>query len=133
LKSTDKSLDLLKIRFAHNSSSAVYKNITYNPFLVIKQKRYTLKKKILEKNFTVHNLTNNAKQIKSNFFLNSGVGEDTKTDLSLLYKFFKKNKKRDEFFSIVTSRRLLRTRHTLVLPAHVNITAITNSYDVVHS
>ena len=47
--------------------------------------------------------------------------------------FFKKTKKRNELFSVVTSRRLLRTKHTLVLPAHVNITAITNSYDVVHS
>jgi heme/copper-type cytochrome/quinol oxidase subunit 2 len=28
---------------------------------------------------------------------------------------------------------MLRTQRTLVLPAHVNITAITNSYDVVHS
>ncbi len=28
---------------------------------------------------------------------------------------------------------MLRTRRTLVLPAHVNITAVTNSYDVVHS
>jgi heme/copper-type cytochrome/quinol oxidase subunit 2 len=28
---------------------------------------------------------------------------------------------------------LLRTKRTLVLPAHVNLTLITNSYDVVHS
>jgi heme/copper-type cytochrome/quinol oxidase subunit 2 len=27
----------------------------------------------------------------------------------------------------------LRTRRTLVLPAHLNITAITNSFDVIHS
>jgi hypothetical protein len=31
------------------------------------------------------------------------------------------------------ARRLLRTRRTLVLPAHINITLITNSYDIVHS
>lgn len=31
------------------------------------------------------------------------------------------------------SRRLLRTKKTLVIPAHVNLTVITNSYDVVHS
>jgi heme/copper-type cytochrome/quinol oxidase subunit 2 len=123
---------LFKCRFS-NSSTAVHKNITYNPFLVIKQKRYTLKKKILEKNFYNHNLSSSKNTIKSNFFLNSGVSENTKDNLSKVYKFFKKNKKRDEFFNITTSRRLLRTRHTLVLPAHVNITAITNSYDVVHS
>ena len=31
------------------------------------------------------------------------------------------------------ARRLLRTRRTLVLPTHVNIALITNSYDVVHA
>jgi CRISPR/Cas system CMR subunit Cmr6 (Cas7 group RAMP superfamily) len=125
--------DLIKCRFFDQSSVAVNKNITYNPFMVIKQKRYTLKKKILEKNFKIHSLTTDNIIKKSNFFLNDGVSENTKDNLSKVYKFFKKNKKRDEFFSIATSRRLLRTRHTLVLPAHVNITAITNSYDVVHS
>jgi heme/copper-type cytochrome/quinol oxidase subunit 2 len=49
------------------------------------------------------------------------------------YKFFKKNKFRYENTSVVLSKRLLRTRRTLVLPAHVNITAVTNSYDVIHS
>jgi hypothetical protein len=109
----------------------VHKNITYNPFLVIKQKRYTLKKKILERNFFVKESSSNF--AKSNFFLENGVSTNTMDNLSKTYKFFKKNKKRDEFFNITTSRRLLRTKHTLVLPAHVNITAITNSYDVVHS
>ena len=28
---------------------------------------------------------------------------------------------------------MLRSKRVLVLPAHVNITAITNSYDIVHS
>lgn len=76
---------------------------------------------------------NSAKTIKSNFFLRNYVGGDVYDNLTKVYKFFKKTKKRNELFSVVTSRRLLRTKHTLVLPAHVNITAITNSYDVVHS
>jgi hypothetical protein len=45
----------------------------------------------------------------------------------------KKNKNRSEVFSVVTNRRMLRTKRTLVIPAHVNITIISNSYDVVHS
>ena len=49
------------------------------------------------------------------------------------YKMLKKKKKRYEGISVVLSRRLLRTKRTLVLPAHVNLTAITNSYDIVHS
>jgi heme/copper-type cytochrome/quinol oxidase subunit 2 len=122
---------LFKCRFS-TSNTAVHRGVTYNPFLVIKQKRYTIKKRILEKNFKTHVLSNNI-PVKSSFFLENGVSEDTKLDLSKVYKFFKKNKSRTELFNVATSRRLLRTRHILLLPAHVNITAITNSYDVVHS
>ena len=49
------------------------------------------------------------------------------------YKLIKKNRSRQEALSVHLNRRLLRTKRTLVLPAHVNLTAITNSYDVVHS
>lgn len=45
----------------------------------------------------------------------------------------KYNKHRGELLPVNLARRLLRTKRTLVLPAHVNITLITNSYDVVHS
>lgn len=131
LKSTNTDELLFKCRFS-TSNTAVHRGVTYNPFLVIKQKRYTIKKRILEKNFKTHVLSNNI-PVKSSFFLENGVSEDTKLDLSKVYKFFKKNKSRTELFNVATSRRLLRTRHILLLPAHVNITAITNSYDVVHS
>jgi heme/copper-type cytochrome/quinol oxidase subunit 2 len=49
------------------------------------------------------------------------------------YRLFKKNKVTSENVPITLARRLLRTKRTLVLPAHVNITVITNSYDVIHS
>ena len=49
------------------------------------------------------------------------------------YSSLKLNKKRTEILSVNLARRLLRTKRTLVLPTHVNITVITNSYDVVHS
>lgn len=42
-------------------------------------------------------------------------------------------KHRSELVPVTLARRLLRTKRTLVLPAHVNLTVITNSYDVVHS
>jgi cytochrome c oxidase subunit 2 len=45
----------------------------------------------------------------------------------------KKAKNRLDQTSINTWNRLLRSKRILVLPAHVNITAITNSYDIVHS
>lgn len=49
------------------------------------------------------------------------------------YKAIKYNKHRSELIPVTLARRLLRTKRTLILPAHVNITMITNSYDVVHS
>jgi len=45
----------------------------------------------------------------------------------------RKNRFRNEKLNVVVSKRLLRVKKTLVLPTHVNIAAITNSYDVVHS
>ena len=49
------------------------------------------------------------------------------------HKAIKYNRHRSELVPVTLARRLLRTKRTLVLPAHVNITVITNSYDVVHS
>jgi hypothetical protein len=47
--------------------------------------------------------------------------------------FFKKQLGRSELTPATLSRRLIRTKRILVLPAHINITVLTNSYDVVHS
>ena len=49
------------------------------------------------------------------------------------YRMIRKYKNRYELANLFLSKRLLRTKRTLVLPAHVNITAITNSYDVIHA
>jgi len=50
-----------------------------------------------------------------------------------LYSSIKNNKYKNELIPVTLARRLLRTKRTLVLPVHINITLITNSYDVVHS
>lgn len=49
------------------------------------------------------------------------------------YNSIKNNKHKTEMISTTLAKRLLRTKRTLILPAHVNITLITSSYDVVHS
>jgi hypothetical protein len=54
-------------------------------------------------------------------------------DRMVFYRLYKKMKKRNEAIALPFSKRLLRTRKILVLPAHVNLAVITNSYDVVHS
>ncbi|MFK8060305.1 MAG: hypothetical protein AB8B78_09470 [Polaribacter sp.] len=58
---------------------------------------------------------------------------DNLEDVLLDYKSVKHTKNVSEEASNTFNRRLLRTKRTLVLPAHVNITVITNSYDVIHS
>ena len=50
-----------------------------------------------------------------------------------LYKCIRGNRHRSENLPIYLYKRLLRTKRTLVLPVHINMTVITNSYDVVHS
>jgi len=42
-------------------------------------------------------------------------------------------KKKDDYLPLVLSKRLLRVKRTLVLPAHINLTVITSSYDIIHS
>lgn len=50
-----------------------------------------------------------------------------------MYTAVKNNKYKNELIPVTLARRLLRTKRTLMLPAHINLTLITNSYDVVHS
>ena len=80
--------------------------------------------------------TNNVQSrltLKSNVFT-SLAGEDVKVNNAYDYqRAIKYNRHRSELVPVTLARRLLRTKRTLVLPAHTNITVITNSYDVVHS
>jgi hypothetical protein len=59
--------------------------------------------------------------------------EKTDVDKYSLYTSVRTNKYKNEMIPVTLARRLLRTKRTLILPAHINITLITNSYDVVHS
>ena len=112
--------------------------------MVMKQKRYTRRKNIESTEYSLGK--------KAMDYYNLKLKQDVKADakgkillsrdnsldyvqknLSRRYKFFMKNKVRGEDSSLVNNRRMIRTKRTLVLPAHVNLTAITNSYDVIHS
>jgi len=98
---------------------------------------------VLKNNYNVESKTN---------ISNKAKGSSKKTDLKMiqdlrkkyqlinntegsnrLQRLIKKSKARSENFNVTLSKRLLRVKKTLVIPTHVNITAITNSYDVVHS
>ena len=89
--------------------------------------------------FTLKNniFNTDAKKICKNFFNPYLFGNQLIVDnleaAMPNYRSLKKNKNIAESASVSLNRRLLRTKRTLVLPAHVNITIITNSYDVIHS
>lgn len=73
---------------------------------------------------------------KARFLKNNmveSVKEFKRSDNAHYFNAIKYNRHRSELVPVNLARRLLRTKRTLVLPAHVNITLITNSYDVVHS
>jgi len=69
-------------------------------------------------------------------FLNNDVSTATERLVDVAWGYHttvKYNRHRGELVPVNLARRLLRTKRTLVLPAHINITIVTNSCDVVHS
>jgi heme/copper-type cytochrome/quinol oxidase subunit 2 len=130
-------IELFRFRFNDNESAIKHKPVPHSTFLTMKQKRYKRRKLIPARvKFEKDVNGNNTKKIRWSanpyLFNNESVIQDFGNP-SKQYNFMKKNKVRYENTLVVLSKRLLRTRRTLVLPAHVNITAVTNSYDVIHS
>ena len=130
-------LNIFRFRFNDDSNKLIHKIIPDNIYLTLKQKRYNRKKTI---NLQVINYKNDLgvslKKIKYSgkpYLNNNKILEQLDYNYTTSYKLLKKNKTRNELIPVTLARRLLRTKKTLVLPAHVNITLITNSYDIVHS
>lgn len=136
LSTIAKNNDIIAVNF--NLEKTIKKRL-YNDqlFFVIKQKRYKIKKFIpLRTKYTKTEVgvKNSEIRFTDRPFLNKqSFISNLEFEATKLYQLLKKNKTRSEVFSVQLSRRLLRTRKTLVLPAHVNLTIVTNSYDVVHS
>ena len=104
------------------------------PYFVFKQVRYKRRKSAFATAHIFYDSLGNEKSIKKNFSLNNqySVEQDVKNP-TRYYRMFKKNRVRSENMPVVVAKRLLRVKRTLVIPTNINITAITNSYDVVHS
>jgi heme/copper-type cytochrome/quinol oxidase subunit 2 len=121
------------------SEPSVHSKITpHNSYLVFKQKRYMRKKIILPRIRYIRDefgvIDKNKKiRFSAQLHLNDNTFSYYDFNATARYKRLKKQKIRDESTNILLSRRLLRTRRTLVLPAHTNLTLITNSFDVIHS
>lgn len=133
---SEDTFSFLNIHF--NKEKTVKKKIhNEQTFFVLKQKRYKVKKFIpLRVNYLKDELGVKTKLPKFSdkpFLTNLSFINQFEFESTKLYQMLKKNKARSEIFNVQLSRRLLRTRKTLVLPAHVNLTLVTNSYDVVHS
>lgn len=130
-------LDLFKIRFNSNVNKAQHKLVQDTIYLTLKQKRYNRKKFIAPQNKyfrdALDKKTNNIKYSGRPYLSTDKLLKKSIYDQTIQYKLIKKNKKRGELISVTLARRILRTKKTLVIPAHVNITIITNSYDIVHS
>lgn len=128
---------VFRARFTESESDIMHKPLPNSTFLAMKQKRYKRRRIIFHRARFYWNPKKGSKKIEKfsafpNLIDNSLIEEST-IDNTRHYSMMKKRRNRSENTSILTSRRLLRTKRTLVLPAHVNLTAITNSYDVVHS
>jgi heme/copper-type cytochrome/quinol oxidase subunit 2 len=130
-------IELFRFRYNDAESTTSHRSTPNSAFLIIRQKRYKRRKVILPRTLFYKdeegNLTKKAKSSNYTFLNQNKIILENDFNATKRYKFFKKNKVRDELTNLVLSKRILRTRRTLVLPAHLNITAITNSFDVIHS
>jgi len=138
------NLNLLTTRYETGVNEIVPKPKPHNNFMVMKQKRYKRRKTIKSTEYVLGEKALDYYKSRSNVSIkpkNKGqilLSRDnslsySQENLSRKYKLFMKNKTRGDDTNIAVSRRMIRTKRTLVLPAHVNLTAITNSYDVIHS
>lgn len=135
--SSSSELNLLRFRFNEDQSTLIHKPFSGNNFLILKQKRYKPLKSIAPWNKFVRDSitgkkTSKLKSSRNMTLKNNTFIKDDSTQI-LKYKILKKSKVKSEDMPLVFFKRMLRTRRTLVLPAHVNITVITNSYDIIHS
>jgi hypothetical protein len=134
---TNHSLDLFRFRFNDGESKISHKVIPHTTYLTLKQKRYKRKKVIPSQvkyyQDAAGNKTKKVRYSGKPILFNNSIFEDNISDPTILYRMVKKNKKRSDLIPVTLAKRILRVKKTLILPAHVNITLITNSYDIVHS
>jgi hypothetical protein len=130
-------VEMFRVRFNDGESTLKNKPAPHSTFLTLKQKRYKRKKIIYPRYKYTRNdigkLTKTPRYVGKPVLFKNELLLENDLNATKQYNMFKKKKKKYENSSVVLSRRILRTKRTLVLPAHVNLTAITNSYDVIHS
>lgn len=129
-------VDLFDGNFGVGDNTVQSKPLPHTKYLTLKQQRAKRKKITpLQKTFkTIEGGKSVSVRYSGHPVLVSGnVLATADYDPNIQYNLMAKNKIRSETIPVTLARRLLRTKRILVIPAHVNVTAITNSYDIVHS
>lgn len=126
--------ELFRVRFNEKHTKLIQKPISNNNYLVLKQKKYK-PYKVLPTRIKKTKIegTESIKYSRKLTLLNNSIFVENNFNGTTRYKLLKKMKQQHENIPVTLWKRLLRTKRTLVLPAHVNIALITNSYDVIHS
>lgn len=135
INSTTDNIELLRFRFNDKKPTLANKPIRPTLYLTFKQKRYNQRTNISKKTTIFFDKELNKQQTYSGnpFLKDLSIIEENHGNPTRQYRIVKKAKLRVDSTRVGTWNRLLRSRRVLVLPAHVNITVITNSFDVVHS
>ena len=128
-------VELFRFRFNEQKPTLANKPVRPTVYLTFKQKRYNQRNNINKKTqiFFDKNLKKNQTYSGNPFLKNMSIIEENFGNPTRQYRLVKKAKSRLDTTRVATWNRLLRSRRVLVLPAHINITVITNSFDVVHS
>ena len=135
LLTSNTEVELLRFRFNEQKSTLANKPIRPTIYLTFKQKRYNQRTNISKKTqiFFDKDLKKNQTYSGNPFLRDAAIIEENFGNPTRQYRMVKKAKSRLDTTRVATWNRLLRSRRVLVLPAHVNITVITNSFDIVHS
>ena len=128
-------IELFRFRFNDQKATIANKPVRPTVYLTFKQKRYNQRTNIGKKTqmFFDKDLKKNQNYSGNPFLKNMSIIEENFGNPTRQYRMVKKAKSRLDTTRVATWNRLLRSRRVLVLPAHINITVITNSFDIVHS
>ena len=128
-------IELFRFRFNEQKPTLANKPVRPTVYLTFKQKRYNQRTNIGKKTQMFFNKELQKTQSYSGnpFLKDMAIIEENFGNPTRQYRLVKKAKSRLDTTRVASWNRLLRSRRVLVLPAHINITVITNSFDIVHS
>lgn len=133
----DEIIELFRLRFGSGHQKVEQKANAHQTYWIFRQKRY--KRVGSVKNRVRYYMDWQGRPTERVYLSyqpyvdkNRLVMADRKSHMTH-YEIIKTARRRSENIALPFNKRLLRTRRIVVLPAHVNIAVITNSFDVVHS